>query len=358
MLYNFSKRTEKVSLRVDKTFNQEKDSLRYLFITSCIRKFIPGIDDEKMAYLIRNILTNQAVAWEDQHLCSTIDCLQAHLREPLPESPTIFCAFHFSSYRLGLFKLLSLGRQITIVASDDIIKTQGELIIRCCHSISNTFTGKIINANSPFSIRQMLRELQDGNDLFIYTDGNTGTDGMSRTNSNLTEINILKYKILARTGVAFLSYLSHSPIVPIIVCRYDNEWPLLEVYPPIFPDKNTDKNTFCAETMNKLYSILDYYLQKYPEQWEPWLYLYKFIPSCNNHVEKKGINKSGNYMFNKKRYTFVSDLYGNRYLFDKDDISAVALSPEEFSMLQGFNKLSYSDFGTELNRFIDMEVLV
>ena len=72
MLYNFSKRAEKVSMRVDKTFNQEKDSLRYLFITSCIRKFIPGIDDEKMAYLIRNILTNQAKHVYGSHCLSLL----------------------------------------------------------------------------------------------------------------------------------------------------------------------------------------------------------------------------------------------------------------------------------------------
>lgn len=358
MSYNFLKRTEKVSERVEKIFKREKNSLRYLFITSCIRKFIPEMNDTDLESFVKDIMINQAVAWEDQHLCGAIDNLQMHLHGYLPDSPVIFCAFHFSSYRLGLFKLLSLGRRITVVASEDIIKTQGDLIIQCCHSISGSFTDKIINANSPVSIRQMLRELQSGNDLFIYTDGNTGTDGMSRTNCNLAEINLLNSKILVRTGVAYLSYLSQCPIVPIIVCRYDNEWPAFEVFPSLLPNRDTDKNTFCSDTMNKLYSILNHYLQKYPEQWEPWLYLYKFIPSNNSHAEQKKICSNANYTFNKKRYTFVTDPYGKRYLFDKDDISAIALSPEEFSMLQGCSKLNYSEFGTRLNRFIDMEVLV
>lgn len=358
MLYNFLKRAEKVSERVEKIFNHERDSLRYLFITSCIYKFISEINDAQMESFIKTIITNQAVAWDDQHLCNMMDCMHMHLREPLPKSPTIFCAFHFSSYRLGVFKLLSLGRRITVVASEDIIRTQGDLIAKYCGSISKSFTNKIINANSPFSVRQMLRELQNGNDLFVYIDGNTGTDGMSRINRNLAEINLLNHKILVRTGVALLSYLSQCPIVPVIVCRYNNDWPVFEVYPQLFPDNNTDKKTFCDNTMNKLYSILNNYLQLFPEQWEPWLYLYKFIPPVNCSEKKIDIYESRDYTLNEKRYIFISDPSGCKYLFDKKDISAITLTPEEYLILSNNKTLNYIEHGSSLNRFIAMEVLI
>ena len=59
----------------------------------------------------------------------------------------------------------------------------------------------------------LIREIKKGKSILIYIDGNLGA---SKKKDNLCQINFLDDKINVRKGVAYLAYLTKTPISSII----------------------------------------------------------------------------------------------------------------------------------------------
>ncbi len=111
----------------------------------------------------------------------------------------------------------------------------------------------------------------------FYIDGNTGVGGISDDKQKLVKIKFLNYEIYARKGVAFISHFTQTPIIPIISIRTGWLSREIHVHKPIFPDKNKERELYSKQTTQKLYRIFEKYLKLYPEQWEGWFYLHKFL---------------------------------------------------------------------------------
>lgn len=170
---------------------------------------------------------------------------------------------------------------------------------------------------------QMIREIKRDNSLIIYIDGNTGVGGMERKDDKMAVIDFLEGQIYARKGVAFLSYATRVPIVPVLSYWNDDQHPVVHLLEPIYPDRSQDTEEFCVSTTQRLYDLLGELVIKEPAQWNGWLYLSNFsVPSSEEVVQAK---ENSAYTFNQQRFD-VFPWENNHCLFDSKTYETFKIS--------------------------------
>lgn len=277
MYLKYRSRVLGIKKRLALTLEKEYSSLRHRIISSCVQCYIPNILSQvEIDELIEAVLINQSLAWEEQKDLELFE--EVAVVGDIPAYPTIYVSFHISSYRLALLSLLFKVKEITLIASKEVIDTQ----FREISDIHQQVTGypiTIIDANDVNSLYQMKEHLNRGRSLFVYLDGNTGADGMSAVNKNLLEVAFLSSSILVRKGVPLIAYLCGVGITPIMCRRsHETQVPYVVVSESLHPIQGERRDEYISRVLIFLYSRLSDTLVEDPSIWEGWLYLYKFMP--------------------------------------------------------------------------------
>ena len=264
--------------------------------------------------------------------------------------PFLFCCFHLGAYSLlpTLFTYKNL--EFGFLLNEKLDKRKSDKFLEAhqtlCNYLKNTkpsFRGsamKLINVEDKKGIWEAIRALKNGTSLVIYADGNTGAK-LSNL-QNLVEIEFGGEKLLVRKGAAFLSYICNVPIVPVITSRALQDNPnhlkrTFEFLPAIYPSTNTTKTSekqlakqeFAAQTMQKLYDILEAEIFqsdiKRISEWEGWIFINKLfkqlhktlpIKKVEHQLEKKDTTT---YIFHEERFTLIENRQDatKNMLFDK-----------------------------------------
>ncbi|MCU0468973.1 MAG: hypothetical protein MUF58_10245 [Arcicella sp.] len=267
----------------------------------------------------------------------------------IDEKPRIFCTYHLGSYRMLNLLLTNLGVNFSLVIDNHTVETQGEKFKRLIEEfkqemnpkIKNEF--KILNAESPSIGLQMMREIKSGRSLVFYIDGNTGVGGVHRHDDKLTQINFLGKKFFARKGIAFISHATQTPIIPVLSHRVGDVEVKVNFYDAIIPSKQTEREIYCQQTTQRIYDLFSDVLRKYPEQWEGWLYVHKYmdIPSLirpleNVAVRFEELENNVHFTFDKQRFGVFS-IREQAYVFDRNTYMSHTIAPNIKDMLVAFN---------------------
>lgn len=321
-----------IAERVERILEKERNSIRYLMVSSCLKRFLPHLPESKHSEFVKSVLMNQLQAWDDQKNVNVWEECSVLGEEHIQTKPAIYTSFHLSSYRMSLKYLVAKGIPITLVASQDVLQEQEKIISRICAQLQNPI--EFVDANSPHSLLTMLRTLKRGRSLFVYVDGNTGADGMSNDNRNLLEIALLSSTLLVRRGVSNLSYLAKIPIIPVL-CRR-NKVLEIQFYPSYSPSEDISREQYTVDALFYLYNILEDRLKESPESWEAWLYIYKFVPRMESeHLEDVDqLDLPNSVQFNAERYKVYEHRTGEVFLFDMTEICAYPIEREVCNILQ------------------------
>jgi lauroyl/myristoyl acyltransferase len=202
---------------------------------------------------------------------------------------------------------------------------------------------EVLNAEDPLNGLAIADAVRNGSSLLLYMDGNTGAGGANRQDSKLCQVDFLGKQIFARKGVAHLSRTFNAPIIPA-VCYFEKRGEelnyVLEFCNPIFPDRSIPKKQFVKDTTQKLYSILEEYVLRYPDQWEGWLYFHQFIDKSkaeNKEAEVSINDESLPLRFNDALYSFVLQ-NGDYFLFNQNTYQYSAITPDVYKFLSGLQK--------------------
>lgn len=354
MLYNYEKRVEDIVPRVDDLIRSEKNTLTQALIYAGLSRFVPILPKKEYDSFIRDVLINQSLAWREQIDTEVLgNCNIINPHNVLEGKPAIYCAFHNSSYRLNMLYLLRRKIPVVLIASSDIIEKQTKDIFNSISAVADDAILKIIDANAPASIRTMLHELSEGHSLFVYLDGNTGSDGMSNDNKNLVEIPILGSSIMARKGVAAVSYIAGVPMIPMIASRNGDNFPDIEVFDKIVPDKTMSRDEYSNYVTRKIYrDVLEKQLARNPRQWEPWLYLYRFFQREEHTVVDRNV-----YFFNEKKFCLLKK-NNSHLVFAYNGINAFEISQDSWlSLDKGY--LRKADIPSEeFNELLESSVII
>jgi hypothetical protein len=239
---------------------------------------------------------------------------------------TIFCTFHLGSFRIVPLLLTFLKINTALAVDENTYNTQHTFLCGLHKKAGiNLGTFQLINVERASAAFEMVNILKGNSNLIFYMDGNTGISA-----GNRFEIPFLKNKIKVKRGIPVLSYSSKTRIVPVFTYR-SNEEIHVDFLKPITPDTNRDKEDFINQSMTTLYNQFEYYLSKYPEQWEGWAYTHEHEHKGNDEKPAASFKRGNTYVFNHSRFVPIFS-EGKNYFFDKHSFMSLHV-PSKFGSL-------------------------
>ena len=137
---------------------------------------------------------------------------------------------------------------------------------------------KTVNAEDARCTVELVDALKRGEIIGLCIEGNTGSDGPWGDTSKST-IDFLGHRISAKNGAARLAAALGAPILPVMALRDGDASDRLVFSEPIIPPaglKRSANEKFVQATMQSLYTLLESYVRRYPEQWEGWSAMHRW----------------------------------------------------------------------------------
>jgi lauroyl/myristoyl acyltransferase len=335
---NFSKKS--------KVWQEDIMIAKFNIVSACLSNYLPNIPEEEHKQIFKNIFLHQKLSMFEQSFYELPDYvayenLNAQIWNLLKKRTSIICTFHTGSYRLINLFLAKNKIPFSLVVSKDVIANQGssfkEMFNELNNSENNQEALKLIDAEFPNSLLQMIRDLKNGRNLVIYIDGNSGSGNETINNNNNCVINFLDKKIYARQGIGFLSYRMQVPILTVASYRESLNEIKLKFFDPIFPDIEQDRDTFIKSTTQNVYNLIAPIIKKYPEQWEAWLYLHKVADTTENIFDIS--SESTIFPEADDRFRFNSSCFGifkiikDCFLFKKSNYKSYKITDSVYDVL-------------------------
>lgn len=203
----------------------------------------------------------------------------------------VICSFRFGAIRYIPIELALLGfpiveavnkptHEVMESAFDSLGKYDHDVVVpaeeRPPHP-ENIRLLKAVNAEDERCAVELVNALKRNEIIGLCVEGNTGSDGPWGDTSKST-VNFLGHTISAKNGAARLAAALRAPILPVVALSEGEHGRLLFSEPIIPPSglKRSANEEFVQATMQSLYTLLDDYVRRYPEQWEGWSALHRW----------------------------------------------------------------------------------
>ena len=259
------------------------NSAKYHMFCSLKRLLIPDHDMDDFP-MFRNINCYKDRAHIDVKY-SLQSLQETTIRDPkgvlqyLQENTGIICTFHLGSYRLINSLLMEQNIDYTLVIDQNTYDKQQETFREfyqaICDHKGHYLVFDIIVADENTIGLKMIRLLKKNKNVLLYIDGNTGVGGTDKT-AKMEPVSFLGHTILARKGIAALSYISDTPVLPVM-SYYEQSDIVIEFLEMMHADKAKSLEEATSTLTQKIYDTFSGFLMKYPDQWEGWLYYSMFV---------------------------------------------------------------------------------
>lgn len=185
--------------------------------------------------------------------------------------PRILCLYHLG-YHAQLPRVLAdNGLRFDVLMDRKVFEEQRELLEHLRDDMNgNENTYRFLFSDNPAVLLQVRTTLQQGRHLVVFADGNSGTDTAL---ANRQEVDFLNSRLAVRKGIALISHLMMTPVIPISH-RMQGQKIQLIVGGAIFP-ADTPRGEYIGACMQALYGFLSRELTAQPWLWECWSYLHE-----------------------------------------------------------------------------------
>jgi lauroyl/myristoyl acyltransferase len=337
IISNFSKKS--------RLWQEDVMVAKYNIVSACLSNYLPDININDHKQIFKNIFLHQQLSMFEQSFYELPDYvvyenLNREIWDILRKKISIICTFHTGSYRLINLFLARNKIPFSLIISSDVLQKQGHSFEKMFNEINQGYTTheglRLIDAESPNSALQMIKELKKGRNLVIYIDGNSGAGSETISNNNKCEINFLNQKIFARQGVGFLAQTMQVPVLTVASYRKSLTDIRLKFFTPLFSNPFQDRALFAKKITQDIYDLVSPIIKQYPEQWEAWLYLHKVADSSGNNTirEEMAILPAAN-----DKLRFNSSCFGifkivkETFLFQKNNYKSYRISDTVYNLL-------------------------
>lgn len=335
-------------LEIEKNTNLQRQSH---LVSAGLLNYLPDISYKNHDQIFRRILLHQKLSLIEQGLPEVLhdvhyENLEASIKF-LKKTPSIICTFHLGSYRLINLVLGKYNIPFSLIVAKSVIDKQGASFYSDFHRAGEgSYSAlELIDAEHPGSALQMIKALKKGKCLVVYMDGNTGSGQQGRLNENCSEVSFLNQKIMARTGVGFLSHLAKAPVLPVLCYRTALTQITIEFFEPILPIQVPDRKKYAQDLVQQIYTMAAPYIARFPQQWEAWLYLYKVsVLKQGGYEPIPPLQKAHKPLSFNRKWFGLYHLRNHSYLFDKHDFLSYEIPAPVYSFL---NKTDSQHLKTE-----------
>lgn len=342
-------------------------SATYAYCCASFHQLRRSLKIEDYYATFQSILLNQATAKYERTNIELIDNIDSSSISTIPYESFILCAFHYSAYQVLSSLLIKENRKYFIVINNSdancplTIKENRRAFQEIKKKYGNSVQNDIIHlyTNEREFIFEAKELLESGYIMLVFVDGNSGLDGIMRNdNRNLEKIDFLKKKIYVRKGIPSLSYAFKVPIIPIFSLRNKARNSCdIYIHDPIIPNFTASKQTYISEAICKLYGILEMYVKKALDEWEGWLYIYKWLDINSFHNEKTLSLKSSQHLeYNKHRY-MKFQINENYFVLDKDSHLSYEITYNIYKSLDNISTISTLS-KKDLEELINMKIII
>lgn len=311
--------------------------------SASLSNYLPQISFSKHENIFKNIFLHQQLSMFEQSFYDLPDYvvyenLNREVRRLLEKGGSIICTFHTGAYRLINLFLAKHKLPFTLVLSKEAMETQGRDFEKMFAEINKGDTGqadlKLIDAESPSSALNMIKDIKKGRNLVIYIDGNIGAGNETNSNQNNCIIDFLNQKIFARQGVGYLANTLQVPVITVVSYRKSFSDIRLRFFDPIYSDDQKDKAAAAARITQHIYDLVAPIIKEYPDQWDAWLYLHKVSNVMIKPAEMVAALPSpeDKLIFNSSSFG-IFKVIQNSFLFKKCNYKSYKISSEVYTEL-------------------------
>lgn len=337
---------------------QEQRRQKFNIVSANLLNFLPALSFEEHEHFFRELMSYKALAVYESSVPSgisnTVITGNADILKLATSRSFIFSHYHLGPYRAFLAFLTSRDIRIAVLVDDTVYQHQKESfqkdIDRVSEFYSKPFKIELISVGNPTSLIKIAQKIKEGISLVAYMDGNSGIGGITNINQDLyIPVNFLGVNINCRKGVALLSYITQTPIVPAIGFYGHERQAHIQLYDAIIPDKQVypSREDYVVTTTLRLFQLLEEKVKCYPHQWESWLYVQKFVNIAALHqlvmkereISPETATENVLLFFNHREFgLFKLDNVG--YLLDKRRYENYPLDETQYELLYHLSQQS------------------
>lgn len=341
---------ENIRRREQRKINKA-ESKDFSFVSANLSNFLPDIPQCEHEDFYIDLMQHRSLAVFHSDLTALVSRVKAtgdlEFMQKIRTQPFIFCNYHLGSYRALLGFLVKEGVDFALLLDDRTYTEQGEKINESIRSLmeaaGRSITFSMFNVEDASSMMRIGQWLHSGRSLVAYLDGNTGMGGIySQAKDVFLRFDFMGMPMKNRKGIALLSYFTKVPVIPSISYFVNKQdAPLLEFYPAVSPGAFTNKDVYILNTTLHLYGILEEKLRQYPSQWEPWLYIHKFLDTdelkkrraqfARPHISR--YRPDMDMEFNREQYA-IFRMAEVPYLFNRMLYTAHQVSDDVYTILE------------------------
>ena len=337
----YREQKEKLKEYVDKKWDNF-DLKNYHFLSANLLKFFPNISIEKHKSIYHDILSYRALQSIDTYCYSGFNSIKGVniVIEKIKKQklPGIFVSFHLGSFRSAIVLLIQANLDVVLIIAPLPYQVQKDKIVEQFIKIKDFFKSTsdliIYPADKKDLSVHILSKTKKNYSVLAFIDGNTGMNGVFNQ-KNSVEIDFFGKKVFFRQGLATLSYYTKCPLIPIISYYDKDDYPHWEIKKSITPDSAKDVQDYAKNATIKMFKILEDTLKVYPNQWEGWLYIHKFLKIESNpltSIESEELKNHDYFLSINPNIGLFS--YDNKYyVLNKETYVVVELSKEMFFKL-------------------------
>jgi len=199
------------------------------------------------------------------------------------EKGVVIACQHLGPQRYVLPELAMLGRPVHAAMTEVFVDRCETWKARVIRDAPDPVVAEamervlILPVEEPTCALKMVRALRREEFVIFDVDGNIGVGGEEATREKAHKIDFLGLSVRVRTGVAYLSYRTGAPVVPIIPLWNGAGRPVLKIHAPIEAEQEEGKEAFLHRAVSEIYGILEDQLFATPEQWEMWPQVSKWL---------------------------------------------------------------------------------
>ncbi|WP_222166454.1 lysophospholipid acyltransferase family protein [Edaphocola aurantiacus] len=233
----------------------------------------------------------------------------------------LYFSFHFGPFLYILYHLIKRMEIDVIFIASQHSRDRVEHFIEFSKTVDLKFNeNTVIYADSYTGFRQIVEAMKSGKALFSLIDIGSGSNAIDKSN-NVKEIELLHETMLVRNSLFEIAAKLKYPITQGLGYWKDGKRhiELKDIEPEQF-------------SMAAVWKDFEKMLVQYPEQWESYHTIYKFmkpsLPGDTDHIAREQ-----DYTFCKDRYDILKDK-DNKYLFTQEYFSFFKISDRTTEIIE------------------------
>ncbi len=195
----------------------------------------------------------------------------------------VVAAQHLGPQRFLLLELARVSQKVHVTITEQFWQRLRSWLDRVQQDAHNPEDARLaqrielLRAEDPTCALKMVRALKRGEVVCFDVDGNLGVGREEKTLQEALTLPFLGQEVHVRSGVAYLSYRTGAPIVPVISLWARSGRPTLHFFDPLQVHAGETRESFTERALGSVYRLLEGTLVEHPEQWEMWPFFYKWI---------------------------------------------------------------------------------